>query len=1399
MRRFLLTYVLVVLTSLFACAASKGSTIIAFLDGATSWESGGSAYGFYQLTPGSSTYVKLYATPKIDMNGGGAIYDGKFHGTSWDQTYTDTYHEYNILDWTPTANDGKKIYNYNYWASSSAYDPVEGKVYLVGLDNDTFEYTLYQVDYTTFGDGKKIKVLGDYAYAAMAFDAHGQLWAITAKGVLVKVNKTTGDETTVGNTGVKPGTSWESAAFDNKSGKLYWAAKEYTTGVSALYEVDTKTGKATPVSTFSDGEVFPLLYVEAAPDDDAPADISDLSASFDNVSLTGTVSFTVPTKTYGGSELIGNVDYTISIDGTAVKSGTAASGAKVSEKVTTTEGQHVIVVSLKANGKIGSDNKLQKWIGNDAPAAVSNPSLNIDANGKATISWTAPTTGAHNGYVGNLTYTITDKDGNVLVKNLTATNYEVQLDKSNPYAAYYYKVVAYNGVKAGEAATTPYQCFGQALTAPYASDFSTPQGAYTYEIVDNDNNGTTWGYDADTKSLIYFSMNTDYDATPDDWIVTPPFELKADRQYTFSYDARCYSESDREPLQVYMGSADVQDVKDLKTVSDIDTIHTISFKPVSKTVSVAKNGTYRFAIRTWENTGLAVFVRNITLKEGCKLAAPDSVQNLKVVHGAKGALKANVTFTAPSKTIDGKTLTSISAISIFDGNNTIASKTMSSLVPGKTYSVQVPVNARGSHTFRVIATNNEGEGLANSATAYIGQDTPLAPRNVTLVDNLDGTCKLTWKAPDTIGAHGGYVSPDSLAYAIYSVTDNTPSELKSGVKGYSYNLGTFDQENRIQKLIYYAMKAVSGDMQSGYAVSSALLSGAPYNLPVEESWKDGSQKYFWASNAVVGSNYFQWFTQVSSDDDNGCAYFGSTEAKAGDRAVLSSGKISLSGSSNPKLYFNYYLISNGAHKINVNVKTAHGVKETLTTIDFDKVYAADKTEGWKTVVLDLSKYKDEKYITVEFDATIGNPKALILLDNFRVKDVYDYDLSTSLTGPSTVKTGSKSKFTAIVTNEGLQPMSNYTVNFIVNGETVASKTISDELKASEKKTIDFDYAVPANASDSLTVKATVAHDYDMDDTNNDSKELSVRVLPATYPSVSDLKANKASAGVSLSWSSVAGRKNVITDSFEAYTPWSISGVGDWTLVDGDKNYTYGFGNKFPNQGTPYAYIVFNPSAVGDTGNNMDPHTGDQYMAAFSSSSSANNDWLISPLLSGEAQTVSFWVKTVDDSYGSEEYEVLYSTTDTATTSFQVVNAKTTAPTSWTKITVDLPAGSKYFAIHCVSNNCTMFAVDDVTYEAPAMTPVGYNIYKNGNKIASVDANTTTYTDASGETNDVYTVTAVYAEGESVFSNAASLNPAAGVEMVRTTDKGLKILYRVTDHVYIVKKDGKIFKTILKND
>ena len=1040
-------------------------------------------------------------------------------------------------------------------------------------------------------------------------------------GVLFKIDKTTGKETTVGLTGVTTTTDWQSAAFDNKTGKMYWLAKTKD-GASHMYDVDLTTGAATPVSDYEEAPTFPYFYIKAAPVDNAPADLEDMAVQFNDGSLSGLVSFTLPITTYDGSKLEGTIAYVLSDNGTMVKSGSAEAGSHVSIPVTSTEGEHIFTIVLTANGTQGNDNTKKIWVGNDQPSAVGQPSLSIGNAGLARLSWTAPTQGAHGGYVGTaLTYAITDAQGDVVASNLSATSYSLQLSKDSDYAAYYYTITAFNGDKAGETANTNYQCFGKPLAAPYASVFSSVHGAMTYEMVDNNQDNITWSYDAGTQSLFYLSMYADYDQKPDDWIVTPPFQLKADRLYTFSYSARCYSESDREPLLLSIANADVEDVKDFKAVSDIDTIHTISFDPVSKTITVSKDGSYRFGIRAMENTGLAVFVRDIMLHEGAMLAAPDSVSDLIVTADAQGALKSKVAFTAPKTTISGKSLSSITKVEMFEDGATVASNTLTQVEPGKSYSMEVETSEAGTHTYRVVAYNEAGAGLAATQSAYVGEDTPLAPKNIRLVDNLDGTCKLVWDNPRSTGVHGGYVNPDHVTYEIYTVTDNTPSLYKQGVTGNCYELGAFDQENRVQKLFYYAMKAVDGSYKSDYGVSSALLSGAPYNTPVDESFANGQQKYFWATNAVVGENAFSWFTQFAADGDNGSAYFGSSSASAGDRAVLSSGKISLSGTTHPTLLFDYYYISNGAHLIKVAVKAAEGQTDTVKVIDFNQLTA--QTEGWKEVSIDLSKYIDSKYITVNFDAKIGNPKALVLFDNIRVNDVYDYDLSTLLYGPSIVQTGRKASFKAVVSNIGLQPISGYSVDLYVNDEIVATQNVTNSLAAGGKDTLTFDYEVPVGATDSLTVKAVVRSDFDMDDSNDASKTISVKVARPDYPTVNDLTATNADKGVALSWSSAAGKKHTVTDRFEDYEPWAINGIGAWTLVDGDKHQTYGFDNKFPNQGTPFAYIVFNPSAVGDSDNNLDPHSGNQYMAAFSSSMGANDDWLISPELSGEAQTVTF--------------------------------------------------------------------------------------------------------------------------------------------------------------------------------
>lgn len=72
--------------------------------------------------------------------------------------------------------------------------------------------------------------------------------------------------------------------------------------------------------------------------------VDNLAAVFDKNSLTGQITFTLPTQNSQGEALTGDVSYALSIDGAAAGQGTGAAGASVSMDVTTTAGLHTFTV-----------------------------------------------------------------------------------------------------------------------------------------------------------------------------------------------------------------------------------------------------------------------------------------------------------------------------------------------------------------------------------------------------------------------------------------------------------------------------------------------------------------------------------------------------------------------------------------------------------------------------------------------------------------------------------------------------------------------------------------------------------------------------------------------------------------------------------------------------------------------------------------------------------------------------------------------------------------------------------------------------------------------------------------------------------------------------------------------
>ena len=312
----------------------------------------------------------------------------------------------------------------------------------------------------------------------------------------------------------------------------------------------------------------------------------------------------------------------------------------------------------------------------------------------------------------------------------------------------------------------------------------------------------------------------------------------------------------------------------------------------------------------------------------------------------------------------------------------------------------------------------------------------------------------------------------------------------------------------------------------------------------------------------------------------------------------------------------------------------------------------------------------------------------------------------------------------------------------------------------------------------MKVVAEVEYDKDLDNTDNKA-EFIIRLEDSEKPKVRDLRGVREQSKVSLIWKAPDTEPKTVTEDFERYDAWSTE-FGDWTLTDGNKGYAGGFFNDlwYPNQFTQFAYIIFNPYVLGEDVPRLNPwllpFSGKQYAAVpyeldATGQAYVNSDnWIISPKLSGQAQTISFYVHNmmVNNVAYIENYDVLCSTTGNEIADFTniVVKNREAVSGEWEKITIDVPAGTTYFAIHQTTPQTgLMFGIDDVTFIKATPVPTHYGIYREGERIDKVAATQFYYVDNAAGNNNRYAVTAIYADGTE--SAPVEVNIPTGIDSV----------------------------------
>lgn len=1318
--------------------------------------------------------------------------------------------------------------------TDNAVDPTSGRVYGCYHDAETGDLVWGIGDYTT-GTSTAIRTLSaDEKMWGVACDANGNYYSVLENGNLVKVDKTTGALTKVGDTGLRPFYT-TGATFDTKANRILFAYCP-AAGTAGLWSIDPATAAAELVTEYPDNDQLTYLNVITGADPLSPA-APALSIAAPNGSMTATYTLTLPTSNIDGSEAEATMSYTIMLDGDKVAEGTASRGAEVTGSVdVASEGMHTFVAQVANSVGTGERTKVEVFIGQGQPAAPASASCTVQPDGTVAIQWQAVTTSADGGFVApeNITYTLR-RNGDLVAEGLTATSYTDTPPAAEGYRKLTYTVEAVNGTKSSMTA----ECVAGvgAILPPYACTFGTPESDHAlYSSFNLNNDSSNWYY-----TSYYKCFKVDYsDEHPnDDWLITPAFHLEAGKSYEFTYRIFAGSEQYKEHYALHMGTQ--ADPAAMTTVLIADEELTNNPEtPLVKTVTITPETTGRYFIG-WHAVSappcFMIRLDNISMSAPLSSASPAEVTEVALTPDADGHLSLSGSFKAPAVTVKGEPLTSPCRVVVTRKGKTTPVAEFASAQPGATLTfTDTDFTEAGTYTYEFRTESLAGDlGRSVKASIYVGPVAPEPVTDITVTEtDIPGTVRLTWKAPVN-NVDGKPINPANLTYMVYAPAGgNEVAEVLSAPISACEAVVKVCEPSQAKFAILYVEARNLGLESKTLPRSPMIPVGSSASLPYNQSYTPADR----AAN----------ITGIYSPEGSGATWNIGTQAETGIKAqdgddaflhlfcstqyaqpAFYTGKINLAGAEHPALSFYHYVISGSdANSFTVEAVTPDGIAHQLADVSH-----FSSPEGWNLLHLPLDEFKGQTiYVVVR---TTVNTHYDMAFDHLRIIDLPPVDLAaTALALPAKMKLDTPYDVAVTVANLGYTKANSFTVTLMVNGKAVDSSMCTSEILPGAETVVEFLHTLSPLTTEAPEFTAEVTVEADCDNTNNITSPFIPELQLPRWPAVSDLAAAPAGDNrVALTWSapSTAGFDAKEVEDFEDATPWTDE-VEGWTLVDRDAQQigaldavgmpaavdkrTYHSFFVFDNNDENIAF--FNPALQPL----FNARSGNRCMAAvyIFNMGAQQDDWAISPTLTGEAQTVSFYARSYHPDY-LDKMEVLYSTSDTTDPDAfvtlcpdgpievpQKVNAYGAA--DYTLYEFPLPEGAKRFAIRCCNNGFDgyMLMFDDVKMRVANATleVAGYDLFRDGEQIATEPAASTTFTDtnvASG--NHTYNVTVRYNRGIAATSNSATVETsgASGIGAVASasgasiTAKGLTIRVSgisATTPVSIVTPDGRTVYT-----
>lgn len=1178
------------------------------------------------------------------------------------------------------------------------------------------------------------------------------------------------------------------------------------------------------------------FLVEAGAEATAPAAVTDFAVAQTPDKLEAVVSFKAPAKTVGGDDLTDLTKIEVLRDGKVIKNlggaepiswDASAQGYENAQAVAAIDFGGGFTATLDGGG---NTNTPKYYTSGTALRMYGNNTMTITGSGikKIVITMTGNAdqtcleaegftvenkVGTWTGNANEVVFTVTSGKQARIQKieiegaaaGLTPGAEYTYVDDAEDLTVgtHVYQVIPYNASGAGVKSEEKSIFLSVAYDVPHTFDF-TQNLLDLFGVIDNNGDGKTWSWSESNGAYYPYSSSK----AADDYLITMPFKLKAGKKYNVIVTAR--NSGYDEKFEVLAGKeATVAGLTETviaeTTISADDEATNSTWAEYEGTFAPAEDGSYNFAIHATSDADMFnLCVKTLVVELAPEETAPAAIADFTATAGAEGALEANLAFTAPAKAINGEALTANVDVKIYRDGEVI--NTQTGVAPGAATTWKDETVEGGTHIYYVVAANESGDGLkSDKVSVFVGEDVAGEVENILVTGTTPTTISLKWDA--VAGENGGYVNLAQMKYAVVSMHIETywffqylvVDDVLGTVTGETSGTFNYPVDEGAQDWNYIGVVALQGDAVAPGAGDeyaggfTSVLVGSPYTMPFVESFTGGTLAYdIWTYGGAEDA--YVTLTDDASDNDGGAVLM--TTYQDPGTVQFESGKIKIEGA-NPTLIFDAKASGITSGKIMASVDDA----------EWTLVKSFDVTEDYQTVKVSLLNAKGERFTRIAFAADIVNPseyqgqdqstgadifdwKDVLYIDNIKVVDLYEYNLVADIKAPKSVVAGKSAKVLATVTNAGENAATNYTVTIKANDKVLASVLADENLEsfASDEISVDFETSIFDEAGD-VTLTVSVEYENELLPEDNTASTIITVQEPAAVAPTSLLAEDKGKAGVDLTWTVATGGTEEVFENFTSYENGANEALGDWTLVNnnGASKGSIFSDLSLANDGLVKAWEVMKPSEYG-IGNTLFNGPNGSLEEAYlisaynfdGQSYPDNDDWLISPELPGIAQEISFAIGALDVQYGPSSYEVLVSSTDSEIASFTKVAEGTLTSAGWNSVTAQLPEGTKYFAIrnNTLGDGAMCVMLGDIKFTAnSSATVTSFNIYYNGEKIATVEGDKTTYTVAREKVEvgtQTFGVSAVYANGAESRVTVATIEIVTGIQQIAADGKAVDV-------------------------